>query len=247
VHNNPINATDPSGMFSYSEVTTVMAITSIIGFSLVAGIAAGYEKALTTGSAIQTISAGLIAFGITLLLGAAIYMLAIPFLIGAASFLGISPVCVMALLMIVSMIFTYRYIWNAPMSTRAKVICTILATVGFATLIGASIANRHEWASNTIKKYGSLRTENHHNFAQQFRQWFTARGFNIDKGKFLFKIPKTLHNRILHGGPRFEQFNAHWGRFIQNNPNASAAKTLWYFGKLTMKYDLWLWGAPKAD
>jgi hypothetical protein len=246
-HANPLNNIDPTGMQSCSEITTVAAITFIIGSAVLAGIVKGYEKAIVTGSAIAAISAGLIAFGTTLLLGIAIYTLAIPFLIGVAAFLGISPIYVMALLMIVSMIFTYQYIWDAPMSTRAKVICTVLATVGFAVTIGASVASRNEWASNTIKQYGSLRTENHHGGVQQFRQWFVERGINIDKGQFLFKVPKTFHNRILHGGPRFEQFNAQWELFIQNNPDAGISKTLWHLGKLIMKYDLWLWGPPEGD
>jgi RHS repeat-associated protein len=79
----------------------------------------------------------------------------------------------------------------------------------------------------------------HHVFPRRYQRWFAARGIDIDK--YTVEVDPTTHLQGIHGnglGDLPGGWNDMWGKFIENNPNATQSD-VFNFGRAMMdRYDL---------
>ncbi len=69
----------------------------------------------------------------------------------------------------------------------------------------------------------------HHRLPQEFREWFKARGLDIEK--YTTSMPQQWHTGqgiSIHS----QGYNAAWRQFISQNPNATAQQALDFMSKL---------------
>ncbi len=79
-----------------------------------------------------------------------------------------------------------------------------------------------------------VKIQRHHIFPQKFRDFFSARGVDIDK--FTVELSQGRHLRSVHGRGDVMtpgRFNQRWADFIEANPNATA-KDVYQFGGMLM-------------
>jgi hypothetical protein len=72
--------------------------------------------------------------------------------------------------------------------------------------------------------------ENHHRLPQQFKNWFESPPRNLNIEDYTQSMPQQWHTGAdigLHPNG----YNAAWGDFISQNPNASAADTLQFLNQ----------------
>jgi hypothetical protein len=90
--------------------------------------------------------------------------------------------------------------------------------------------------------------ETHHYLPQQFRDWFSRKGINIDD--YLVSINSEWH-RIIHGKfasysinfaghkrEAFFRYNSAWMEFIENNPNATRQQIIDFANLLAKQFGL---------
>jgi hypothetical protein len=84
-----------------------------------------------------------------------------------------------------------------------------------------------------------VKMQRHHIFPQKFRDFFQARGVEIDK--FTVEISQGKHLGSVHGKGDLitpGRFNQRWAEFIEANPNASAKEIYQFGGRLMDEYGL---------
>jgi uncharacterized lipoprotein (TIGR02269 family) len=77
--------------------------------------------------------------------------------------------------------------------------------------------------------------EGHHIYSQEFREWFTRQGIDIDA--YILPLEVEEHRRIHHG-PRGGPWNAAWRKFIIAHPNAPPEQIHRYAGQLIHEFGL---------
>ena len=78
--------------------------------------------------------------------------------------------------------------------------------------------------------------EEHHVFPQKYKNYFQSKGINIDE--YVVRIDREEH-KVAHGkGNFFENWNSHWGKWIEQNPNASSQSVFEQAGKMMDEYGL---------
>jgi hypothetical protein len=85
-------------------------------------------------------------------------------------------------------------------------------------------------AGGSLKLLGRVKIHQHHIFAQKFRDFFRARGIDIDK--FIVEISEGRHLKSIHGrGDAITPggFNQRWSEFIEANPNATAKEVFQFW------------------
>lgn len=83
------------------------------------------------------------------------------------------------------------------------------------------------------------RIHRHHIMPQRFRDFFEARGIDIDQ--FTVELTEGRHLRSIHGrGDAITPggWNRRWQDFIQDNPNASAREVYQHAGRLMDEFGL---------
>jgi uncharacterized lipoprotein (TIGR02269 family) len=77
--------------------------------------------------------------------------------------------------------------------------------------------------------------EKHHIFSQEFREFFTAKGINIDEYTILLELVK---HRSIHQGERGGPWNAAWRKWIFANRGARKEEIFRYAGQLIYEFEL---------
>jgi uncharacterized lipoprotein (TIGR02269 family) len=77
--------------------------------------------------------------------------------------------------------------------------------------------------------------EKHHVFSQEFREFFTGKGINIDEYTLLLELVK---HRSIHRGERGGPWNAAWRNWIRANRGATKEEIFRYAGQLIYEFEL---------
>jgi uncharacterized lipoprotein (TIGR02269 family) len=77
--------------------------------------------------------------------------------------------------------------------------------------------------------------EKHHVFSQEFREFFTEKGINIDEYTILLELVK---HRSIHRGERGGPWNAAWRKWILANRGATKEEIFRYAGQLIYEFEL---------
>lgn len=79
----------------------------------------------------------------------------------------------------------------------------------------------------------------HHLLPQKFRDFFGARGINVDK--FTVELSQGQHLQGVHGRGDLltpGRWNQRWGEFIEANPSATAKEIYQHLGRMMDDYGL---------
>ena len=92
-----------------------------------------------------------------------------------------------------------------------------------------------------VRRYDRKEIEVHHLFQQEFREWFRARGINIDMQKYCVPLYRLSH-KLLHGMYGAKGFSSNWNDdwrgFIMANPGATEQQSFGFMGFLRHKYGI---------
>jgi RHS repeat-associated protein len=120
-----------------------------------------------------------------------------------------------------------------------EAVAKIVVFIGEFFVGGASTSSRGASRGVPRALLAPVKMQRHHIFPQQFRDFFYARGVDIDK--HTVEISQGRHLGSVHGrGDAITpgRYNQRWAEFIEANPNATAKDIYQFGGRLMDEYGL---------
>jgi hypothetical protein len=229
-HNNPINATDPSGMFSV--VSFALTTLNVVGIAMTVmsitlkavGIGLGFTQLDALGDFMRELWRAPVP--------SLMQKIMIRNLIGTLAIEIVGKVVGLAL-----------DILKIGISILAwSILCR--ATIGFLrSMKGAASLAKAAKSSGSITDPSRLlpapKIHKHHIFPKQFSKFFSKAGIYIDD--YAVQIEQTTHLKGVHGkgmGKMPGKWNQIWKNFFSNNPSPTAKHIFQQAGKMMDDFGL---------